>query len=421
MHRSILRWTKALGCAVVALISIVSVSDAMAATLSVSGGALNNFAGDEQVTLVVTCTINGSGTPCAGDELVVSTDVVRFGFSQGFGAAGSDFSTGQIKAYAASGGATQFSGAFARGYMTEQVALDLAAGSSWPQSFTVRLILDGTFSKPFSGGGGGTYYSGRFRDIQQVGLDVPFTFFGSALGFPAIHEQVITISAPTDFFVEADLRLNAISERNVTIDFSTRTLNGLRFEVDLPLGLVMTSESGVFLTEDPQDEPVILPPPPLPGVPNFRMPVPGFQLPRARRYDPPVVIGYEYEAIGGTFATVELPTDIGDGIYDIEVYDDLAGEFVFLQSLLGGEPLILELDAVDRFRVLGIEAEAGLDPADTEAFVTTLAFTGPVTELVMTPIEGSSVPLMSSWAIALLASLLVSLGVWRGSRRLASD
>jgi hypothetical protein len=133
------------------------------------------------------------------------------------------------------------------------------------------------------------------------------------------------------------------------------------------------------------------------------------------------VLNIRPAGISGTFATVELPTDIGDGIYVIEVYDGMAGEFIFLQSLLGGEPLIFELDTVNRFRVLGIEAEAGLDPADTEAFITTLAFAGPVTELVMTPIEGSSVPLMSFWAIVLLATSLGGLGVWHRSRRLASD
>jgi hypothetical protein len=39
------------------------------------------------------------------------------------------------------------------------------------------------------------------------------------------------------------------------------------------------------------------------------------------------------------------------------------------------------MDGVDRFRILGIEASAGLDPADVTAFATGLWFTGtgPVT------------------------------------------
>ena len=416
MRHSILTWTKVLGCV---FASIALVSEATATSLTVNAFALHPNAGDAHVAIQQTCTINVSfGTPCADDELVASTNVVRLGSDFGFAAAGTFLTTGQIKAYVAARGSFFIAHGTASASIQELVNMDLAPGASWPQSFTVRLIADGTFSGPHTGSAGGTSYWGSFRDSGLNGLNVDQTLLTTSLILPTVDAETISISAPTDLSVFANLQVNTT---DVTINFSTRILDGIRFEVELPPGLVMTSQSGVFLTENPQDEPPILPPAPPPGSPEWRMPVRLCDgLPCARRYDPPVVLGYEYEAIGGTFMTVELPTDIGDGIYDIEVFDDLAGEFIFLQSLLGGEPLIFELDAVDRFRVLGIEAEAGLDPTDTEAFVTTLAFTGPVTELVMTPIESSSVPLLSPWSIGVLATILVSLGVWLRSGRLAS-
>jgi len=108
--------------------------------------------------------------------------------------------------------------------------------------------------------------------------------------------------------------------------------------------------------------------------------------------DPLLAIGYDY-ATGATdpnFASVVLPTGIGDNIYDIIVnnvaYSVLGGDvFDFTQIVAGG---------VNAFRVLGIEISAGLDPFDPTAFITGLTFvaagnfTGsmtPITQFVSAP------------------------------------
>ena len=88
--------------------------------------------------------------------------------------------------------------------------------------------------------------------------------------------------------------------------------------------------------------------------------------------DPLVAIGYDFIVNSGpNFQSVILP-DIGDGLYDI--YDSLdnllAGAFPF------GTPFDFGLGGINAFKVLGIEAGAGLDPNDPLAFVTGLTFAG---------------------------------------------
>jgi hypothetical protein len=100
--------------------------------------------------------------------------------------------------------------------------------------------------------------------------------------------------------------------------------------------------------------------------------------------DPVVAVGYDF-AIGAgdpNFASVLLPT-IGDGLYDLWLYDDAgivfdsgidiqAGDefdFTTMLSALG-----VGAEGLSRFRILGIETEAGLDPTDPTAFATALEF-----------------------------------------------
>jgi hypothetical protein len=90
--------------------------------------------------------------------------------------------------------------------------------------------------------------------------------------------------------------------------------------------------------------------------------------------DPPVAVGYDY-AIGPgdpNFASVLLP-DVGDGVYELHRWNGTA--WVFDRLLTAGVPHSFPAGGVDRFRIKGIEASAGLDPTNPVAFVTGLTFT----------------------------------------------
>ncbi|MCC7045564.1 MAG: PEP-CTERM sorting domain-containing protein [Alphaproteobacteria bacterium] len=91
--------------------------------------------------------------------------------------------------------------------------------------------------------------------------------------------------------------------------------------------------------------------------------------------DPLVAIGYDY-AIGigdPNFGSVLLPLGIGDGLYDIFGFngDDL---MLLADDIAGGTEFDFGPGGVSRFRVLGIEPSAGLDPANATAFITGLTF-----------------------------------------------
>ncbi len=92
--------------------------------------------------------------------------------------------------------------------------------------------------------------------------------------------------------------------------------------------------------------------------------------------DPLVAVGDDY-AIGTgdpDFQTVRLPIGIGDDLYTITLPDGS------IFTVGGGE--LFDFTAhgyvagLDHFSVGGIEPSAGLDPANTDAFVTGLTFVG---------------------------------------------
>lgn len=91
--------------------------------------------------------------------------------------------------------------------------------------------------------------------------------------------------------------------------------------------------------------------------------------------DPFVAVGYDY-AIGQgdpNFASVLLPTGIGDNLYDLFVWDGV--DFVDSGTdLVGGSQFFFGAGGVDRFSIRGIETSAGLDPNNVAAFITGLTF-----------------------------------------------
>jgi hypothetical protein len=109
--------------------------------------------------------------------------------------------------------------------------------------------------------------------------------------------------------------------------------------------------------------------------------------------DPLVAIGYDYQ-IGQDdpdFASVKLPTGIGDNLFDLYLYDGT--NYYKKAELTGGVTYNFDSGGVDRFRILGIEPYAGLDPNNPTAFITGLSFEGSGQFTgTMTPISQDYVP-----------------------------
>lgn len=89
--------------------------------------------------------------------------------------------------------------------------------------------------------------------------------------------------------------------------------------------------------------------------------------------DPLVAIGYDYRVLSGpSFASVLLP-NIGDGLFELHLWD--GDQWVLSDTINAGDEYVFSVP-VDRFRILGIEQSAGLDPNDPLAFVTGVTFSG---------------------------------------------
>ena len=94
--------------------------------------------------------------------------------------------------------------------------------------------------------------------------------------------------------------------------------------------------------------------------------------------DPEVAIGYDYEIGVGNpnFATLDLPENIGDGLFDIFGFDSNGNSTLLAHDWDGRNVFDFGAGGVGKFRVTRIETSANLDPKNTTAFITGVSFTG---------------------------------------------
>jgi hypothetical protein len=132
--------------------------------------------------------------------------------------------------------------------------------------------------------------------------------------------------------------------------------------------------------------------------------------------DPLLAIGYDYQVYSGPkFSSVILP-NIGDGQFELWLWNGVLGKYEFSQMLMHDMVFDFMDGGIDRFRILGIELSAGLDPNDPQAFVTGLTFSGSGNvEMAMTPLTAVPEP-------EIYAMLLAGLGLmgFAGRRRKVS-
>ncbi len=126
-----------------------------------------------------------------------------------------------------------------------------------------------------------------------------------------------------------------------------------------------TAENPIFPVTDPDN----------PGDYSFEFVIVDNQNPIF--IDPDVAIGYDYIVNSGpNIVSVLLPSGIGDNFYDLWLWDVALNDWYDANTVLTGGQWYNFAQAVDRFRIMGIEVDVMLDPTDYTAFVTGLMFDG---------------------------------------------
>ena len=124
-----------------------------------------------------------------------------------------------------------------------------------------------------------------------------------------------------------------------------------------------------------------------PGQPVYHFNVLNVRPAQVIFIDPPISVGYDYQTGNGNpnFKSVILP-QAGDNSFDLHLWNGT--KYVFHATVQSGVEFSFPSGGVNRFRVLGIEAGAGLDPNNATAFITGVTFvsagqfTGTMTPIV---------------------------------------
>ena len=245
------------GFLVLSLALLLTPRPAMSAYMTAEGYALLNLSGYVDLNQVCYLGTPQEPLPCAGPSLTSSTGPQGGPPpNNGFSDFEANLATGQIKGLVSEGsGSGVESSSGGDGSYYDTVTMSLAPGATWPQTFTVRAVLKGTFP-PNSGNSG--YFTAQFSDIvngsAQYYINESLQPIGSAVP-GATYQSPVTINQQTAFVVQAELSFDVPYNNPGTADYSTAD-SGLRFEIDLPPGLTMTSDSGVFLTKPLNGPPV---------------------------------------------------------------------------------------------------------------------------------------------------------------------
>lgn len=138
--------------------------------------------------------------------------------------------------------------------------------------------------------------------------------------------------------------------------------------------------------------------------------------------DPLVAVGYDFvlgDTTSPSFQSVLLP-NVGDGLFELLLWN--GSQYVNAASLTAGIAYSFVGSDVRRFRITGIEVSAGLDPADTTAFVTGLTFNGAgAVALMQTPLTFNTTPVPEPSSYALMGlGLAAVFGAKLRSRRAAA-
>lgn len=207
--------------------------------------------------------------------------------------------------------------------------------------------------------------------VRIIDADTPTKITAARL----VHTEVLPVGQNTFTFIP-----NSFSNKNVP-GFPEGLEEGSRYEMSVNLdyqengqlkGRARTFFEFTPLPDGLGNVAVYLPSVGPDGIWKFNAPVEAGQI---IYIDPEVAIGYDYQIGDGDpyFASVILP-DIGDGFFDLYLFNGT--DWLFESLLMAGDEFFFGGNGVDRFRVLGIETSAGLNPSDTTAFITGLSFTG---------------------------------------------